>query len=211
MTPDKLEKKLKAAEDRIIALKKTAEAAEAEARQRRDECIRLTAELRREREERDKRVAMALAGAVAEAVKSLAPSENEDTPNAEMILLDGHNVLHGLFAHYAKPSGNPGADLRERRRLMQDVARRFETTPWVQAQIVFDGPRYQEERFAPNVTVVYSGGTKAHRADACLLERIAFFTKEFPAMRITLVSDDAALCAAAKKRGADIRAVHAFM
>ena len=208
MIQDKADKRLKAAEDRIAALKKTAEAAEAVARQKTDENIRLTAELRREREKRGLCVALALEGAVAEALKSLVPPVVEGEP--EIILVDGHNAIHGLPAKYAKPSGNSGADIRERGRLARDVARCFERTPQVRVQIIFDGPHHQETHETPNVTVVYSGGSGQHRADDCILERLVFFKKEFPEMRLTLVSDDAALRSKAEKRGATVQGVKEF-
>jgi len=207
-----IDKRLKAAEDRIAALKKTAEAAEAVARQKTDENIRLTAELRREREKRAQCVALALEGAVAEALRHHAAVsvEGERPREPEIILVDGHNVIHGLPAKYAKPSGNSGADIRERGRLAQDIARRFERTPQARVQIIFDGPRHQETCVVPNVTVVYSGGSGQHRADDCILERIVFFKREFPEMRLTLVSDDVALCVKAEKKGATVQGVKEF-
>ena len=209
MTDRKSDKRLKAAEDRIAALKKTAEAAEAVARQKTDENIRLTAELRREREKREQCVALALEGAVAETLKNFT-MEGERPREPEIVLVDGHNVIHGLPAKYAKPSGNSGADIRERGRLAQDIARRFERTPQARVQIIFDGPRHQETCVVPNVTVVYSGGLGQHRADDCILERIVFFKREFPEMRLTLVSDDVALCVKAEKKGATVQGVKEF-
>ena len=55
---------------------------------------------------------------------------------------------------------------------------------------------------APNVRVTYSGGEGEHRADNVLLDTLRFFKSSSPDTAVFLVSNDQALCVAARRLGA---------
>jgi hypothetical protein len=124
-----------------------------------------------------------------------------------ILLLDGHNILFGLPARYSPPRGGALSDADKRNRLTADIVRLTAPNPAVRAWIVFDGPKRHDTQAAANVRVTYSGGTGEHRADSVILDNIRFFTSTSPETAVLLVSNDADLCTAARRLGAQAIAV----
>ncbi len=119
-----------------------------------------------------------------------------------ILLVDGHNVIFGLPARYSPPRGGALNDAAKRKRLTDDLVRLTAPNPAVRAWLVFDGPTRHDTQAAPNVRVTYSGGSGEHRADSVLLDNIRFFQSAAPELAVLLVSNDNALCGAARRLGA---------
>ena len=209
-----IERQLKAACERIEILRTSVEKTEKALAQKADELDRVTAELRKEKEVREKRVSLAITAALAQAHAAAQTETNPmsaDIPNPSILLIDGHNVLCGLSSLYNRPTGNPATDVKERRRFIMDVARAVERHPAIQVRIVFDAPAYSETTAAPNVQIVFSGGKKGnHRADKVLLDSLRFYQGEDTPPPRLLVSDDVKLRDEASRLGATLLAVRQF-
>jgi len=121
-----------------------------------------------------------------------------------MLLVDGHNALFGLPTRYNPQRGSAASEGEKRNKLVADIIRITAPNPAIRVWVVFDGPERTDTQASANVRVTYSGGVGEHRADNVLLDNITFFRTADPNMAILLVSNDADLCKAAVKKGAQI-------
>ena len=119
-----------------------------------------------------------------------------------ILMVDGHNALFGLPTRYSPPRGGSVSETEKRNRLVADIVRVMAPNPTSRAWVVFDGASQTDRQAAPNVRVMYSGGTGEHRADGVLLDNIKFFKHNDPGMTVLLVSNDADLCKSAVRLGA---------
>jgi len=119
-----------------------------------------------------------------------------------LLMVDGHNVLFGLPTRYSPPRGGSVSETEKRNRLVGDIVRVMAPNPASRAWVVFDGASQTDKQAAPNVRVMYSGGTGEHRADGVLLDNIRFFKRQDPDMTVLLISNDTDLCKTAVRLGA---------
>lgn len=118
------------------------------------------------------------------------------------LFVDGHNFLlnHPLPGHSA-PEANRSAREQLADRLRAVIAH----APDVRLRLYFDGPERSEHNLSENVQIIYSGGGKeTDRADAAILQDLAFFRSQFD--HCLIITDDADLKTQAAENGARSRA-----
>ncbi len=119
-----------------------------------------------------------------------------------LVLLDGHNILYrleGVFQPYYD-DGHPGKRAREH--LLELIGRMVAGRDQVRVRVCFDAPQHQTLSISPNVTVEFSGGQGAHRADQCIHEHVAGRRPEELSWKYFVVSDDRAVRRDARSNGA---------
>ncbi|MBU6271566.1 MAG: NYN domain-containing protein [Betaproteobacteria bacterium] len=125
-----------------------------------------------------------------------------DQGEACTLVVDGHNVLHGL-PHWFGPhheQGQPGA--RARRALEEHLTGLALASPSLRIHLWFDGTEMNDHTRVANLRVHYSGGSGMNRAD----ERIAAYLRHLqvaePATARAVVSADRDIQLAAEQTGA---------
>jgi hypothetical protein len=107
-----------------------------------------------------------------------------------LLILDGHNLLFNLtdlFELYFE-EGHPGRKARQR--LVELAGKLTRSRPNVQTKVCFDGPVNSSERVAPNLEVVYSGGSGANRADELIVAHLQFKDLKSLDQKVFVVTDD---------------------
>jgi len=125
-----------------------------------------------------------------------------------LVYIDGHNLLFSLMEdprHLGK-GGEAGA----RDRLVQSLSRLVSNAPNVKLTIFFDGSVRQTESAKPNVRVEFSGGHGEHRADRRIAEDVAYQSRQKPAPKIFVVSNDHEVRQHALQHGARYVSAEAF-
>ncbi|MCL1887781.1 MAG: NYN domain-containing protein [Kiritimatiellaeota bacterium] len=118
------------------------------------------------------------------------------------LIVDGHNILFALQGKYATNASPVVPDREKRGRFVADVTRVALGRPTCRAWVVFDGPVRNEDSPAPNVRVVYSGGSGEHRADKVVAETARFFRRAEPGVPVIVATNDNELRGEAQKIGA---------
>lgn len=119
------------------------------------------------------------------------------------LILDGHNILFAMRIAFTDQlvDGHPGTAAREElvQRLLQKAWR-----PDQEVLLYFDGREATREARSPQLTVIYSGGEGAQRADRAILAKLneaLCAERDAPVYVVTLDSD---LARRARKRGARV-------
>ncbi len=107
-----------------------------------------------------------------------------------LLLLDGHNLLFGLPDLFAAQYENGAPRLKARAKLIQVVSRLVQNRANVQTRICFDGPDPGSHHLAPNLKVIYSGGTGKNRADQLILDQLQFSDLKSIDQKVFVVTDD---------------------
>jgi predicted RNA-binding protein with PIN domain len=134
-------------------------------------------------------------------------SDNEEF----LLLVDGHNVLHGIPELFAArfEAGLPG--MRARARLVQLAAALVCEASSGEVRVYFDGPTRSDIAHGANVKEIYSGGGKGEqRADEVILEDLRYWQASRRAQPWILVTDDRDLRAKARDLGATTMPVAQF-
>ena len=131
------------------------------------------------------------------------------SPPAEVILVDGHNLLYALRGRFTAQlvDGHPGALAREA--LVQELVGAF-TRPGERVRIYFDGGEPHAEQRSAQVEVLYPGGPGDQRADRAILAALREAGPGAAAAPV-VVTRDSKLARRARKRGATVVDPAAFL
>ncbi len=107
-----------------------------------------------------------------------------------LLLLDGHNILFGLQDIFGPDYEEGAPRAKARARLVNLVSTLVTSRPNVRTRICFDGPDPGAHPVAPNLEVIYSGGTGHNRADEMIVSKLQFKDLQSLDQKVFVVTDD---------------------
>jgi hypothetical protein len=107
-----------------------------------------------------------------------------------LLLLDGHNLLFGLTDIFSPDYENNYPRGKARQRLVNMIGKLVRARPNIQAKICFDGAQGGAVKVAPNLEVLYSGGTGKDRADQLIVSQLQFKDLKSLDQKVFVVTDD---------------------